>query len=546
MRPLTYALAAFACVSAQPNFTPLNWRWYLNSPCPYAADPVASVAAALAGSLAGQREAVRSILAEVQAWVDDFEQGAPTRPLVLMITGSTGLGKSDSALAVARALLAPQAAWLPGAAPALPEGLLELSGVRFGGGGNVTRLREELRGALAQALYDCSGHAVVVFDEVQKVDKRVLSELLPVMQGAESRVYHSAFGGGVKPLDASRMVVMLVSDAGLQVLEGGAAGGAAGARERLARNLVKALDMEFLESGFPLGTLVQSIVPFANLVGADVPGVVAHHLAHARLPAKLREAADDLLVSPSALTALSTMAYVPYTTWITTWDPEQNETEPQRMHVDTCMRDAAREEREWERRAAAAAAAQREAPIGVDGSAGSSSSSSAPEGGPSLCGAPCGVPLSCEAERGARSVMYNSASPVKRMLKLLGSFGKVGALLKARPSPEELRLAFKGLPEVRTSREVAAAAEAAGGAKAREPSLRVELRVSAACGLPSVRTAGMCTAAGLPGAGLRVQRCVLVADCPGCGALKELKKYCPAWTGPGECCETLFEGELPP
>jgi hypothetical protein len=518
-------LLLFSAVAfCEPSFNLFNWRYLLAQPCPYAADPVASVTAALASALAGQHAAVRGIQEEVQAWVEDRSDGV-FRPLVLMFTGSTGLGKSDAALAVARGLLAPQDAWLAGALPPplLPKGLLELSGVRFQDAHNISQLREELRGALAQALYDCHGHAVLVFDEVQKVDKRVLSELLPVMQGERSRVYHAGYGGGVKPLDASRMVVILVSDAGLQVLEGGAAG----ARQRLHRKLVEALNAEFSESGMPLGSLVQSIVPFINLNGGDVPAVVAHHLAHARLPAELRDLADGVCVEPAALTALSSMAYVPYTSWVTMWEPEKNQTEPQRMQTDACQHDAAllelRQQQRWQ---------QGEAPVRADGSQGVP-----PEGdSPMLCGAPCAIPESCVTMRGARSVMHQSTTPVKRLLKLLGRYGAAGALLRARPSPEEMRHAFKSSHEARgakaTAATAAAAAAAAGARLPEEPSLRVELRVTAACDLPAVRTPGMCTKEGLPGAGIRVQRCVLISNCPACG--------------PEEKCETLFEGELPP
>jgi len=508
MRQMRALLTLFIVIAAgqRPDFNPYRtYNSFWGYPCPFSADPVASVGAALSSSLAGQAAAVRSILEEVQAWADARRDKEP-RPLVLMFTGSTGLGKTEAAHAVARGLLGQRGPW----GAALPRGLLELSGVRFQDAQNLTRMRDELRGAFAQALFDCQGHVVVVLDEVQKMDKRVLSELLPLLQGARSRLYHADFGGGIKPLDASSMVVVLVSDAGLQVLEGGAAGASA----RLARKLVDALDMEFLESGLPLGSLVNNIVPFINLNGAEVAAVVAHHLAHERLPRELRDLADALRVEPAALTALSSMAYVPYTSWLTTWEPEKNQTEPQRMHTDACQKDARRVERERQQQQ------QREAAVGADGGA----SAAAPEAaGPTLCGAPCGVPASCVAMRGARSVMHQAATPVKRLTKLLGRFGAAGALLRARPSPEELRHALKA----------SAAAELPVG---QLPTLRVELRVSAACSLPGVRTAGMCTAAGLPGAGLRVQRCEVMSGCPACSS--ELLRD-------SEKCETLFEGELP-
>jgi hypothetical protein len=103
--------------------------------------------------------------------------------------------------------------------------------------------------------------------------------------------------------------------------------------------------------------------------------------------------------------------------------------------------------------------------------------------------------------------MHSADSPVRRLVKLLNR-GPAGALLRQRASPEELR--------------------AAPGAPA---GLAVLLRVAGACGLPGLRTPGMCSAAGAPGVGLRVQRCVVAREGSG---------------EPSEECETVFEGELPP
>lgn len=99
-------------------------------------------------------------------------------PLVLAFTGSTGVGKTATATALAAALLG---AALPAgrdAAPALRDrpGLLQLSGSDYGEGtaASVPALRRRLRNALAQLLYECHGVGVVVLDEAQKMSPAVL------------------------------------------------------------------------------------------------------------------------------------------------------------------------------------------------------------------------------------------------------------------------------------------------------------------------------------------------------------------------------------
>jgi hypothetical protein len=491
----------------EPVFSTFNWRYHLGVPCPYAADPVGRVKTALSMSLAGQREAVMNIREAVELWAAD-RAGGVFRPLVLMFTGSTGLGKTDSALAVARALLAGEDWW--GGPLTKPDGLVELSGIRFQKPRNLTLMREEFSSALAQALYDCHGHVVLLVDEIQKMDKRVLTELEPVMKsGGEARVYHAGYGGGLKPLDASRMVVLLVSDAGGQVLEGGNDGGVRGAKNRLKQNLIKALNQEFADSGILLGSLAQSIVPFLNFNGAeDVPEVLAQNLDFSRAswnflraPASL---VDAMVVEPAVFTALASRAFVAYTSWSTSYNPE-NQTEPVRRQTAVCAEDMINLEKQQQQ--------QGETRLGADGGQG------AAQGGasPTLCGAPCAVPFSCVADRGARPIMSDNASPVLRLKRLLGASGKAGELLRNKLSASEARTRFMQSEEVRKCIE-----------KGLKPELRVELRVSIACDLPGVRTPGLCTAAGLPDVGIRLQRCVVTTDCP----------Y-------NQGCEVLFEGELP-
>lgn len=101
-----------------------------------------------------------------------------SHPLVLAFTGSTGVGKTATATALAAALLG---AALPAGRDAASTlrgrpGLLQLSGSDYGDGAAVAVpvLRRRLRHALAQLLYECHGTGVVVLDEAQKMNPAVL------------------------------------------------------------------------------------------------------------------------------------------------------------------------------------------------------------------------------------------------------------------------------------------------------------------------------------------------------------------------------------
>ena len=423
----------------------MHWRSQLGMPCPLHADPPASVRSALLAALAGQGEAIQNVTDAVQAWWDDFSS-EHHGPLVLLFTGSSGVGKSEAAFAVARGLLSSAVRTPDGGGKTIPEGLVEFRGEHFLEG-NVTAQREALRLGIARALYQCAGRAVVVFDEVQKAHKPALTELVALMQGRNSRV---------AGMDASRLVIILTADSGVCFIDE-VAGGTALARARFNERLRRKLNEEFEEAEVPLGSLASRIIPFQPLTWALVRDVAAHHLQYARLPASARALFDSLAVDNGALSVLASMAYVPYTSW------RCGDGGQVREETTQCMEHhSAREE---------GPAGAAEAEVGADGRA----AATAPQDPTALCGVPCSVPDSCSSEFGSRSVMHQAESPVKRLVRLLHR-GAVGAWLRQHSKPEDLDVS-------------------------------VELRVQAACNLPGVRTPNLCTRLGAPGLGLRVLRC---------------------------------------
>jgi hypothetical protein len=347
----------------------------------------------------------------------------------------------------------------------------------------------------------------VVFDEIQKAHKPALTELVALMQGRHSRV---------SGMDASRMVIILTSDSAVCFIDELGAGPIA--RQRFNERLRRRLNEDFEEADVPLGSLATRIIPFQPLTWAAVRGVVAHHVQHARLPLAARELFDALEVDEGALNILSSMAYVPYTSW------KCGEQGAQREETEQCMgHHAAR--REVAAGAAAGAAAEGGAgeaafAVGAGGPEGGAAGSAAGGGGGSgedagaVCGVPCSVHESCTSRTGSRAVMYNSESPVKLLVKLLVR-GPAGKWLSARAAQQALKAA-KGSPGSKWGEEAEVAAAGEG----------VEVRVQAVCALREVRTPNLCTRMGVPGAGLRVTRCLLAP-------------------GAQPACTQVWEGALP-
>jgi DNA polymerase III delta prime subunit len=485
-----------------PWWSSRHWRSRLGLPCPLRPDPVSSVRSALTAALSGQSAVVHNVSDSVQSWLDDQSSGHYS-PLVLILVGSTGVGKTEAAYAVARGLLAREVSTPEGGGSRVPLGLVEFRGEHFMEG-NVTAQREELRQGVARALYECAGRAVLVFDEIQKANKPALSELVALMQGSNSRV---------AGMDASRLVVILTSDSGVCFLdEFGSPCSSSGcsarareiARERFNERLRRRLNEDFEEADVPLGSLANHIIPFQPVTWDMARSVLAHHLQHSRLPKALQELMDDLTLEPSALSILASMAYVPYSSF------KCGARGAEREETSVCkgFKASRGEARELAEPAAAA-----EQSLGADGTQSSSSSSSsgqAPD--PSqVCGYQCSEHDSCTAYGGSRAVMWTSESPVKRLVRLLHR-GPVGQWLSQQPSPEKLRQR--------------AAAQGSSRSTTRGLPPVVEVRVQAACNLQGVRVANLCTRQGAEGVGLRVLYCVV------------------EW-GQGDDCQTVWEGALP-
>ena len=224
--------------------------WLYGFPCYQAVDPVTAVREALIGTVVAQDAAVEQIIDAVASWHADAI-GGERRPLVIVLTGPTGVGKTATAHAVAKALM-----------PA--GGHISFNGASLGSTHDTALLSERVIDGVAQGLYECNGAVVVTFDEAQKVPGRVLDALTPLMHRTHpSLKYYNRVGGPPYELDGSRAVFIVVSDAGVAEVQDMVTAAASplagsGLGERLRRSLTEAWQSD----GLNFGSLAHVVVPF--------------------------------------------------------------------------------------------------------------------------------------------------------------------------------------------------------------------------------------------------------------------------------------------
>ena len=527
---------------------PASWaswlRFQRNQACVYAADKAGAAAAALEAIVA-QHAAMADVAEAVAAWEGEFDESP--RPLVLVLTGPTGTGKSETAHLLAEALLVgPRHEFRV-------EGFLELRGEDFvdaGAGGNSSSsLLMQLKTRIATTLYQCRGHAVVVFEEAQKAAHGVLGALTPLLQGRRAHLQHPDVP---HELDARKLVLIVIADVGnkdvelfiaeeldLQARAAAAAaaataadadananaGAGAGAvmaparpvdtallQQKLRARMRKRLTEEFSRSahGVDLGALADHIVTYMPF---NQSGVRA--LLHRLVDVEVRRAfvgrgdgfADALEVGAEVVNWLSLgsngVAY---------------NVESERCKQDVVAVLRQRRAAAAARKAAASAApaapphASASAAVSADGIAAAAAAAaedaddaslSSPPSESPVCGEPCDMPRSCFVSDGARSIgAGRGESPVSRLLRVL-----------------------------RRAREAFLNEDGGGAAGA-----HAVLRLGMDCFAPE-RFDRTCGLASMKGVRLRVERCESVRPAPSRGKGKK------GGTST-EVCTTIFAGQI--
>eukprot|EP00611_Tribonema_gayanum_P029080 TRINITY_DN7680_c0_g2_i7.p1 TRINITY_DN7680_c0_g2~~TRINITY_DN7680_c0_g2_i7.p1 ORF type:complete len:599 (+),score=251.38 TRINITY_DN7680_c0_g2_i7:1695-3491(+) len=271
--------------------------------CPYAEDAPAAVRKVLTAKIKGQSLAVDQIVKAFESW--QFQRKAGLRqPLVLALTGQTGVGKTETAWQVAEALLTKRQ-------HGVPKGMLRFSGQDFADANNVARYHEQIRRQLADVLVPCAGHAVVLFDELQKVAPGTLDVLVPALENRPMLTLPR--GRSFISVDCSNLVVLLVSDIGAAAVRGAILPYAR--REDVLPSAImpavqRALDRQWKHLSF--GKVVDWVIPYLPMRRQEVYEVLL--LKWHELEAQLLELrmAAALLVTEALTWELTGRAYVAY------------------------------------------------------------------------------------------------------------------------------------------------------------------------------------------------------------------------------------------
>lgn len=487
----------------------------LGVPCEFASSRAEAVRATLATRLIAQEAAVANITRAFSEWEAKVADGI-FEPLVIVLTGSTGVGKTEAANAIAEALLTGRES-MSGAGRSgrtRPEGLLDFVGHELADEGSAARVRA----AIAQVLQECHGHVVIFIDEAQAAAAEAIAALRPLLDGSSARF---KVPGTSQSLDASRVVLVVVADVGVSDIEAfykeaRAAGSVTGSglKRGLDQRLRRTLSAEFSERGLDLGKLAEHIIPFAPFNASGVRRLISTEVKKLRARnSDLRKAVDSIRVTLAARTLLSLpSSFIDYDLDSSVKggaagdaDGSDGGASSRSCRDDIIALRAARVAQHAERASAH---------VDADGEAhftfseDTESDRSEDLSAHMVCGEVCEMPPLCMTRNGARSIIVHDQSPVKRLARTLR------AVLGEHPTATALR----------------AADEAQHGfiGMAKRKPLRVDVVVDVACDAPGVGPFdGSCS---LKGVQLKFKRCVSASV--------------PLGERQASACERVWMGEL--
>jgi hypothetical protein len=240
--------------------------------CLYVPNPAQAVRDELTRNLRAQNHAINATVEAIRSW--EFSRNSKSAtPLVLALTGPTGAGKTETSNLIAEALFVRKEV-LGGRSQS--QGLLLFRGEDFTDTVHkpLMEYHRRIKSELAAHLKKCSGRAVVVFDEVQKVIPGTLDVLDEAMSDRPV-LTHATAGGVQEKHDCSEVIFILVSDIGvdsiMQVMDGAAAR-AAVEQSRLRAAVKKALDAQWQRLQF--GKAISEVVAFLPFEPADIEEIV--------------------------------------------------------------------------------------------------------------------------------------------------------------------------------------------------------------------------------------------------------------------------------
>lgn len=251
-------------------------------------NPIRSLEHVLGERILAQEPALHAIMDAFAVWEMDRESATSNKPLVMAFTGPTGVGKTETAMTIADAIFKSRDRLKSGRE--IPRGLLVLRGESYSEkDGSVASFRADIRERLMNHFDSCSGNALVVFDEVQKVAAGTLDAISGVLDTGE--LTRNTGNGVVQTVRADNAIFILISDIGSVEMVNyliARHGDALAAREMIPQPQIRqvvrsALDEQWERLRF--GKIIKSAVPFLPLTPHNIADV-------ARL--KLEQLGEDM------------------------------------------------------------------------------------------------------------------------------------------------------------------------------------------------------------------------------------------------------------
>ena len=189
----------------------------LSEICPYRDNVAKSAESQLPQYIRGQDEALKIIVNAVSAW-EFGKRSGKSDALVLALTGSTGVGKSETAFRLAESVFA-RSTRVGQSRRFIPNGLLVIRGEDYSeiseaGGLGVGEIYARIRERITSHLQKCDGKAIIVFDEVQKIMPRSLDVLIPALEEKGTITHTNPVTKRTTSLSTSEVIFVFISDIG--------------------------------------------------------------------------------------------------------------------------------------------------------------------------------------------------------------------------------------------------------------------------------------------------------------------------------------------
>ena len=191
----------------------------LSDSCPFRDNMAESVKDLLPQFIRGQNEAIEIIINAVASWEFGKKSGK-SDPLVLALTGSTGIGKSETAFRLAESIFL-KSSRVGQSRRFIPNGLLILRGEDYSdiseaGAKGLGEIHDRIKSLVARHLQKCEEKAIIVFDEIQKVMPGTLEVLMPALEEKGTISYTDAATRKTSVYSTSQVIFVLISDIGAE------------------------------------------------------------------------------------------------------------------------------------------------------------------------------------------------------------------------------------------------------------------------------------------------------------------------------------------